>query len=90
MNWKPASDIISKIFKNKNIDIKDTIEKLWNSMDDIKDKADIVTLKNGDLILKAKNSVYLQELSFKKHDIIKIMNSKLNGRIKNIKLRLGG
>lgn len=90
MNWKTPASIIDNILIKSNKLIRDKVEKAWKSIPGIENKADIVTLSNGELIIKVKNNAYLQELSFRREEIKQKMNNKLNGHVKKIKLRLGG
>ena len=45
MSWQNADNIIDSIIGRKKENVKDNIEKIWSKMGDLKDKADIVTLK---------------------------------------------
>lgn len=88
MRWKTTGDIIDKILC-KIIPCKDEIEEAWNSMEESKN-ATIETFKDGEIILRTKNSACLQILTFKREEIKKKFNDRLGDKIKNIKLRLGG
>lgn len=88
MKWKTTDDIINKILC-KVSPCKDEIEKVWNCMEESKN-ASIETMKDGEIILKVKNSAYLQILTFKREEIKRNFNDKLDYKIKNIKIRLGG
>ncbi|MFC2061081.1 DciA family protein [Elusimicrobiota bacterium] len=90
MNWKTTEQIIEDIIGDRKELVKDIVERIWKSIPGIEDKAEIVTLSNNELILKAKNSACLQELSFRREEIKEKMNKELKNKIKRIKLRLGG
>jgi chaperonin cofactor prefoldin len=88
MSWKTPNNIIDRILAGPGSLIKDRVEKAWNELEE-KDKAKVVTLKNGHLILNAKNSAWLQELTYKREEIKQKLNRSLGGAVKDIRLRLG-
>ncbi len=89
MKWEIAGNILDRILEQSKSSIKDDLEKAWNNIDESR-MAKIVTFKNGDMVLKAENSAELQILSLKREEIKQQLNNKLNGKVKNIRFRLGG
>ena len=89
MTWKTSGHIIDKLLNSSKGPIKDKIEKAWNQMEESR-KAKIVTFKKGQLIISVENSAWLQELTFKREEMKKTLNQSLAGRIKEVKIRLGG
>ena len=90
MKWKSTASIIDNIIKDRKSAVKDDVESAWMGMKDVSRKADIITFSDGELVLKAHNSAYLQELSMKREIIIDNLNNRLKGRVKKIKYILGG
>lgn len=89
MIWKTPEKLIEKIIEKSRAGLKDKIEQAWEELDE-SSKADIVTFRNGRLIINVKNNAWLQELTFKREEIKEKMNKSLKGAVKEIRLRLGG
>ncbi len=91
VSWKKTENILDSILRKNKIFLKDKITEAWNNCPE-KDKADIMKFHRGELILKAKNSAYLQELSMNKGKIKNLMNKNLDPKckIKRINISLGG
>ncbi|NLB34387.1 MAG: DUF721 domain-containing protein, partial [Elusimicrobia bacterium] len=66
------------------------IEEAWKSLGISKEKAEITTFNRGILIVKVSSNAYMQELWFDKNNIIEKLNSRLDGRVKDIKFKLAG
>ena len=88
MKWVSANYIVDRVLKKINAPIKDNIEKAWEKIGDDSKKAKIVTLKNNILYISVQNSAHLQEISFKREEIIKKLNKLLNGKIEKIIMRV--
>jgi hypothetical protein len=88
-------DVVEAIFALPNypLDLEDMkIWKLWDEAvgAEIANHARPSSIKNGVLVVKVSDSVWLQELGFRAHEIIERINSALQREaIKKIRLRVG-
>ncbi|GEM_PF-3498175 len=89
--WKKADTMLDGIISRFK-PVKDDISRAWEKTGKESRKAEVITFKNGRLYLNVKNSVYLQELSYKKDMLIRTINDKIEGekKVKDISFRLGG
>lgn len=87
MTWKTTNNIINGILQGIGKPGKDEIESVWNNIEESK-IARVETFKNGEIVLRVKNSAYLQVMTFKREEVKEKLNHSLNNKIKNIKIRL--
>ncbi len=87
MTWKTTNNIINGILQGIGKPGKDEIESVWNNIEESK-IARVETFKNGEIVLRVKNSAYLQVLTFKREEVKEKLNHSLDNKIKNIKIRL--
>ena len=76
MKAKPIKNLLSDYFKGSNFkEINETINlnKSWNKIvgKTISKKTEIVSIKNGKIIIKTSNPIWRNELTFQKEDLIK-------------------
>ncbi|MBN2406995.1 MAG: DUF721 domain-containing protein [Elusimicrobia bacterium] len=91
MKWKDTDSVIDRILRGKKPGAKDRVEKAWNGMEkNIRERAKIIMLKKGVLILEVGNNADLQDLSFKREMIKKILNRDSEQKITGIRFKLGG
>ncbi|MDD4202072.1 MAG: DciA family protein [Candidatus Omnitrophica bacterium] len=80
--------IVGKLEENKQAK---TIIEIWNSIIDehTLNKTELENIKNGELIVKVKDSSTLYLLSIKKHKIIEQINEQTKEeKIKNIRFKI--
>ena len=93
MRAKPIKDLLSDYLKGSDFkEINDTINtnKTWNKIvgKTISNNTEIVSIKNGKITIKTSNSIWRNELTFQKEDLLKRLKKeepKLN--IKEIDFR---
>ena len=88
-NWKSTDSILRRIIGNRNPALKDSLEKAWLNFEDSK-YAVIETFRDGELVLRVKNSAHLQVLSMKREIIKTFLNERIERQVKNVKFCLGG
>lgn len=86
--WDGPEEILSGIFSGlKKSGWDDMLEK-WNSMEGISDMGKPVSLSQGNLNIKVKNSSSLQILNMKKKELLENLRKTMPGEIKNIRFRI--
>ena len=93
MRAKPIKDILSDYLKGTDFkEINETINtnKIWNKIvgKTISNNTEIVSMKNGKITIKTSNSIWRNELTFQKEDLLQRLKKeepKLN--IKEIDFR---
>lgn len=88
--WKDPAKILESLLDRKNFFLKDKAEEIWKNIPGVSGKGELTTIENSKLLIKAKNSIYLQELSFRKEEILEAFEKTIPGRIKSIRFSLGG
>lgn len=89
MSWKNTDYIIDKLLNDAKSNLNDNLENYWKKMNESR-YAQIITYKNGELILKVNNSASLQLLSIKREEIKNNINKSIGTKIRKIRFRLGG
>ncbi len=87
MTWKTTNNIINGILQGIGKPGKDEIESVWNNIEE-SEIARVETFKNGEIVLRVKNSAYLQVMTFKREEIKEKLNHSLDNKVKSIKIRL--
>lgn len=86
MMWSEPDKLLYSILGRIKEPSWDFITQAWESLDDVKNMGEPVSLKEGKLTIKVKNSAYMQILSMKKSDIKRKINLEYKpGEIKKIK-----
>ncbi|MGM0568252.1 MAG: DUF721 domain-containing protein [Elusimicrobiota bacterium] len=86
MMWSEPERLLHSILGRMKEPSWDFISEAWDSLEDIRNMGEPVSLKEGKLTIKVKNSAYMQILSMKKSEIKRKINRKYKpGEIKEIK-----
>tara|TARA_B100001964_G_C13762515_1_gene392387 strand:- start:185 stop:466 length:282 start_codon:yes stop_codon:yes gene_type:complete len=90
---KPIKNLLSDYFKGSDFnEINETINlnKTWNKIvgKTISKKTEIISIKNGKIIIKTSNPIWRNELTFQKEDLIKrLKKEEPETKIKEIEFR---
>ncbi len=86
--WRNTGNIVDSILGRIKEPKWDRLMEAWEKIEGVQEMGEPVRLSKGALVIKVKNSAYLQMLNMRREEITQCLNKSMSGEIKNIRFQV--
>ncbi len=86
--WRNTGNILDSILNRIKKPEWDQLIQAWEKIEGVKELGQPVGLRKGALVIKVKNSAYLQVLNMRRDEITEKLNKSMSEEIKNIRFQV--